>query len=204
MNAVEDEDDFWNSTEKRSFCFESEADQLKNDTEKLWTGIFNTSSFESSFQFTDDLQTTKPLLSIISEKTYKRILDADNNFEKSRSKIETKHSEIAVTQPDITLRQILLSQPYSLEQYKSLASKTTLLDTAISNGDGNAILIIILFLVKTLKRSLVQRLLIERPDAVNVYIHYLFIRLQTSEITDILTMLGHSSTAAVSVIAGVT
>lgn len=46
---------------------------------------------------------------------------------------------------------------------------------------------IILFLTKSLKRSLVQRLLIERPEAVNIYIYYLFIRLQTSEITDILT-----------------
>lgn len=46
---------------------------------------------------------------------------------------------------------------------------------------------IILFLTKTLKRSFVQRLLVERPEAVNIYIHYLFIRLQTSEITDILT-----------------
>lgn len=49
---------------------------------------------------------------------------------------------MAVTQPDITLRQILLGQPYSLEQYKSLASKTALLDAAILNGDGNAILIV--------------------------------------------------------------
>ncbi|XP_018046229.1 PREDICTED: spermatogenesis-defective protein 39 homolog isoform X4 [Atta colombica] len=97
---------------------------------------------------------------------------------------------------DITLREILLGQSYSLERYKSLASKTALLDAAILNGDGNSILIIILFLIKTLKRSLVQRLLVERPDAVNVYIYYLFIRLQTSEITDILIMLDHSSTAA--------
>jgi len=49
---------------------------------------------------------------------------------------------MAVVQSDITLRQILLSQPYSLEQYKSLASKTTLLDDSISNGDGSAILIV--------------------------------------------------------------
>jgi len=49
---------------------------------------------------------------------------------------------MAVVQSDITLRQILLSQPYSLEQYKSLASKTTLLDASISNGDGSAILIV--------------------------------------------------------------
>jgi len=49
---------------------------------------------------------------------------------------------MAVVQSDITLRQILLSQPYSLEQYRSLASKTTLLDASISNGDGSAILIV--------------------------------------------------------------
>lgn len=171
----------------------STVDQLKSDTEKLWTGIFNTSNFESSLQSTNDLQTTKPLLSIISERILLRILDADNKLEEDQ-KTENKH--LTVAQPDITLRQILLGQPYSLEQYKSLASKTALLDAAISNGDGNAILIIILFLTKTLKRSLVQRLLVERPDAVNVYIYYLFIRLQTNEITDILTMLGHSSTAA--------
>ncbi|KAG5338991.1 SPE39 protein, partial [Acromyrmex charruanus] len=199
MNAVKDEDDFWYSSERRSFCFENEVmivDQLKSDTQKLWTGIFNTSNLENSLQSTNDLQTTKSLLSVISEKTLSRILDADNKPKNSHSKIGHKYLEIDVAQPDITLREILLGQSYSLERYKSLASKTALLDAAILNGDGNSILIIILFLIKTLKRSLVQRLLVERPDAVNVYIYYLFIRLQTSEITDILTMLDHSSTAA--------
>jgi len=47
-----------------------------------------------------------------------------------------------VAQPDITLRKILLGQPFSLEHYKSIASKTALLDAAISSGDGNAILIV--------------------------------------------------------------
>jgi len=47
-----------------------------------------------------------------------------------------------VAQPDITLRKILLCQPFSLEHYKSIASKTALLDAAISSGDGNAILIV--------------------------------------------------------------
>ncbi|XP_071647424.1 spermatogenesis-defective protein 39 homolog [Temnothorax longispinosus] len=194
MNTAKDEDDFWYSSETRSFCFESEVDQLRSD--KLWTGILNASSSESGLQSTADFQTTKPLLSIISDRTLSRILDADDKPEKAHPKAEIKHPELAVVQPDITLRQILLGQSYSLERYKSLASKTALLDAAILNGDGNAILIIILFLTKTLKRSLVQRLLAERPDAVNVYIHYLFIRLHSSEITDILTMLGHSSTAA--------
>ena len=190
---AKDEDEFWFSSEKRSFCFENnEVDQLfgvsKNETEKLWAEISDRSLSESSFRSTNDLQTTKPLFSIISEKTFLCILAAD--------KSQDVNTETAVEQPDITLRKILLGRPYSLEQYKSLASKTALLDAAILSGDGNAVLIIVLFLAKTLKRSFVQRLLVERPEAGNIYIHYLFIRLQTSEITDILTMLGHSSTAA--------
>lgn len=193
MNTGKDDDEFWFGSETQSFSFENnEVDQLfgvsKNDTDKLWVGISNTSISETSFKTTDDLQNKKPLFSIISEKTLSCILAAD--------KLQNVHPETAVAQPDITLRKILLGQPYSLEQYKSLASKTALLDAAILSGDGNAILIIILFLTRTLKRLLVQRLLIDRPDAANVYIHYLLIRLQTNEITDILTMLGHSSTAA--------
>ena len=57
--------------------------------------------------------------------------------------MQNLHPETTGLQPDITLRKILLGQPYSLEQYKSLVSKTTLLDAAIISGDGNAILIVI-------------------------------------------------------------
>lgn len=88
----------------------------------------------------------------------------------------------------VTLRRILLGQPFSLEKYKSLANKTALLDAAIASGNGNAILIIILFITKTLKPALVQRLLMERVDAMNIYIHYLSTRLQVNDITDLLML----------------
>ncbi|XP_043251444.1 spermatogenesis-defective protein 39 homolog isoform X1 [Colletes gigas] len=193
MNSAKDDEDFWYSSEKRSFCFENnEVDQLfgvsKTDTDKLWAGISNTSTPEGSLKSTDDYQPLKPMLSVISEKTLSSILATD--------KLQNLQSEAASIQPDITLSKILLGQPYSLEQYKSLVSKTTLLDAAIISGDGNAILIIILFLIKTLKRSLVQRILAERPDAVNVYVRYLSTRLQMNEITNILTMLGQPLDAA--------
>ncbi|XP_050586668.1 spermatogenesis-defective protein 39 homolog [Bombus affinis] len=193
MTSAKDDEDFWYSSEKRSFCFENnEVDQLfgvsKTDTDKLWAGISNTSTEDGSLKSTNDYQPLKPMLSIISEKTLSCILATD--------KLQNLHPETTGLQPDITLRKILLGQPYSLEQYKSLVSKTTLLDAAIISGDGNAILIIILFLTKTLKRSLVQRILAERPDAVNVYIRYLSIRMQINEIIDILTMLGQPMDAA--------
>ncbi|CAK9833886.1 Spermatogenesis-defective protein 39 homolog [Anthophora retusa] len=193
MSSAKDDEDFWYSSEKRSFCFENnEVDQLfgvsKTDTDKLWAGISNASTSEGPLKTTNDYQPLKPMLSIISEKTLSCILATD--------KLQNLPSEKSISQPDITLRKILFGQPYSLDQYKSLASKTALLDSAIMSGDGNAILIIILFLTKTLKRTLVQRILAERPDAVNIYIRYLSIRLQLNDITDILTMLGQSMDAA--------
>jgi len=39
-----------------------------------------------------------------------------------------------------TVTKILLGHPYSLELYRSLKSKTELLDAAIAIGDGNAML----------------------------------------------------------------
>lgn len=50
------------------------------------------------------------------------------------------------TQPDVTLRRILMGQSYSLEPYKSLTSKTALLDSAVKSGNGNAILIVIIYI----------------------------------------------------------
>lgn len=104
--------------------------------------------------------------------------------------------ETPVVDPVITLRRILLGQPFSLEKYKSLADKTSLLDAAIIAGNGDAILIIVIFITKTLKPTLVQRLLMERPDAINVYVHYLSTRLMMNDITDLLSMQGRSVDAA--------
>ncbi|XP_066600718.1 spermatogenesis-defective protein 39 homolog [Prorops nasuta] len=194
MNSTKDDEDFWYSSEKRSFCFENneQVDALfgvtKNDTEKLWAGISNAPTSDTSLKFNDEIQNLKPILSVISEKTLSSILAAD--------KIQNLPIETAGLQPDITLRKILLGKAYSLEPYKSFISKTKLLDAAILSGDGNAILIIILFLIKTLKRQLVQKLLMERPAAAHIYIHYLSIRMQIHDITDILTMLGKSTDAA--------
>ncbi|KAK2579347.1 hypothetical protein KPH14_008298 [Odynerus spinipes] len=186
VNTTDDEN-HWNSIDKNFFSFESnEVDLLlettNSATDKLCANVSSMSISEDYLKSNNDLQTLKPLLSVISEKTLSCILALDKI-----PNIDQQQDDI---QPDVTLRRILLGQTYSLEPYKSLANKTALLDAAVASGDGNAILIVILFLTKTLKKSLVYRLLAERPEVVNVYIHYLSTRLQTNEITDILTMLG--------------
>jgi hypothetical protein len=45
-----------------------------------------------------------------------------------------------------TVTKILLGHPYSLELYRSLKSKTELLDAAITVGDGNAMLAVRLWI----------------------------------------------------------
>jgi len=45
-----------------------------------------------------------------------------------------------------TVTKILLGHPYSLELYRSLKSKTELLDAAIAIGDGNAMLAVRLWI----------------------------------------------------------
>ncbi|XP_043288486.1 spermatogenesis-defective protein 39 homolog [Venturia canescens] len=194
MSSAKDDEDYWNSSDKNSFSFDqnNEVDNLfgvsKSGTAQLREGISNIKVSTAYFQQEDTRPNLKPLLSIISEQTLNIILTADKIF---------LPEEPSVVQPDITLRRILLGQPFSLEKYKSLVSKTALLDAALASGDGNAILIVILFIGKTLKWPLVERILLERPDSIPVYVRYLATRLQVNEITDLLTAQGRRVDAAI-------
>ncbi|XP_034947529.1 spermatogenesis-defective protein 39 homolog [Chelonus insularis] len=186
IDISKDDEDYWNSSERHSFSFDQnyEADNLfgisKNGTAQLKAGISSIDLSDTYLSYDSTHESVaKPLLSIISEPTLMTILEAD--------KIYLPKEETTI-HPSTTLKKILLGQPFSLEKYKSLSHKTALLDAAIQSSNGNAILVIVLFITKTLKPTLVQRLLMDRPDAINVYIHYLYTRLKINEITDLLMM----------------
>ncbi|XP_011505739.1 PREDICTED: spermatogenesis-defective protein 39 homolog [Ceratosolen solmsi marchali] len=192
--ASNDDDDFWYSSEKRSFCFESsESDNLfgvsKSGTAQLRAGISNIQVTDNSPKYDEPQWSTKPLLSIISTDALAQVLEAD--------RLQYISDDSFSVHPDATLRNILIGQPYSLEQYKSLSSKTALIDAAIKSGNGNAILGITLFLKRTLKRSVLQKLLFERPEVLHMYIHYLSTRMCISEICDLLTAQGKTTDAAI-------
>ncbi|XP_011310891.1 spermatogenesis-defective protein 39 homolog [Fopius arisanus] len=195
-DASKDDEEYWNSSEKHSFSFDqnTEVDNLfgisKSGTAQLKAGISNIEVSEEYFNFDNVTSDSRPLLSVISEPTFTAILKADNGFS------EVLPEETPAVDPTKTLRRVLLGQPFSLEEYKSLVDKKSLLDAAIASGNGDAILIVVLFVTKTLKPALAQRLLMERPDAMNVYVHYLSTRLMLNEITDLLSMQGRPIDAA--------
>lgn len=98
--------------------------------------------------------------------------------------------------PHKTARCLFTGQAYFLEQYKSKEEKLLLLDSAIKLHDGNSITAAVLFLEKTLKRSIFHQILMERPRAASHYINYLRIQQKHVELIDTLVMLQKLEDAA--------
>lgn len=76
---------------------------------------------------------------------------------------------------------MLMKKPYSLECYRSFHEKTELLEEAVGSGNGDAVLAVVLFLVKTLQRKYVVKLLDTYAVALNQFVNYLMVRLQVKE-----------------------
>ncbi|XP_026293560.1 spermatogenesis-defective protein 39 homolog [Frankliniella occidentalis] len=218
-------EDFWNSSSIKSFNFDDDEPGgglfgvSKSGTARLSQQVRaslpgeeyggNNDSLTGSTSTTSS-NTAPPLHTLISEKCLTAIMDADypdtaygdpvkrvmkpeEEIRMLKRQVQERWDEPPV---ELTIKHIFLGRPHSLESYRSLSSKRALLDAAINLGDGNAILAVILFLVQTLKKSLLHQILASNPVAATHYARYLATRLQAAELTDLLVMLGKSRDAA--------
>ncbi|CAD7092822.1 unnamed protein product [Hermetia illucens] len=174
------------------------------DSSNRYRLIADDSASEVSFEFSSS---DIPINTLISDVDLKRILDEqlleESHFRKGMSQEEElkllrrKMQDIVHAPPaEVAINKMLLGKRYSLTAYKSLHDKQQLLDEAIASGSGDVILGVVLFLVKTLNKKQLNRILLERPDACNSYLNYLVTRLDIAEATDFLTMLGRDQEAA--------
>lgn len=85
------------------------------------------------------------------------------------------------------IRKILLKKPYSLEVFRARHEKESLLYEAIKSGNGDAILTIVLFLQRTLKKKYFHSIMQQHPEAAKHFINFLLIRCQVSEASEFLT-----------------
>lgn len=85
------------------------------------------------------------------------------------------------------IRKILLNKPYSLECFRTLQEKESLLNEAIRSGNGDAILAVVMFLQRTLKKKHFQTIMQSHTEAVRHFINFLLIRCQVSEASEFLT-----------------
>lgn len=219
-------DDFWNSSSIKSFNFDDDEiggglfGVSKSGTARLSQQVRASLPGEDFGGASDSLtgststtpsNTAPPLRSLISENCLVSILEADlpdavyggrrkKNDMKPEEEIRMLKRQVQERwdEPpvDLTIKYIFLGRPHSLEPYRSLSSKRALLEAAINLGDGNAILEVVLFLVRTLKKSFVHQILAANPVAATHYARYLATRLQATELTDLLVMLGKSREAA--------
>ncbi|XP_022094600.1 spermatogenesis-defective protein 39 homolog [Acanthaster planci] len=72
-----------------------------------------------------------------------------------------------------TVTRIITGEPYSLEPYRSLQDKLSLLDAAIGYHDGNAILTIVMFLKRTLSKAVFCEEIRRRQVAASQYIAFI-------------------------------
>ncbi|KAH8028193.1 hypothetical protein HPB51_014148 [Rhipicephalus microplus] len=98
--------------------------------------------------------------------------------------------------PEETVRNIVIGQPYFLGQHRSKEDKIALLNEAVRIQDGNAIIAVLLFLKETLKQSLFNQELMQRPRAVSHYLSHLRAVQDNSQLMDVLGMLGRAEDAA--------
>ena len=99
--------------------------------------------------------------------------------------------------PRETVKNIFLGKPFSLEFYRSFQDKKDLLNEAIALLDGDAILVVSLFLRRTLNHTRFLELMSTRPAAVRQLSNYLETRHQLNDLGDLLTSLGRHEAAGV-------
>ncbi|KAK7576137.1 hypothetical protein V9T40_012423 [Parthenolecanium corni] len=207
MNSYEN-DEYWNESKLSKFNFEVD-DGKGNDifSTDILAGFSGKSNQDSSSQYTfgfDQNIEFESISNFLSEKCITCILESDSEKTETvtirdlpldeevrllRRQVKERWIPPSI---EATMTKILLGEPYSFEMYRSFFSKKTLLKYAVKSSDGDAILAVIIFLSRTLKKSLFYPLLMDYPVAVSHYVHYLYIRRQMNELSDLLEALGRT------------
>ncbi|XP_068216916.1 spermatogenesis-defective protein 39 homolog [Palaemon carinicauda] len=115
-----------------------------------------------------------------------------------KKRLENSYSRYSMTlPPDDMVSRIILGQPFSLESYRSLEDKLALIDSSLAVMDSSAILVTVLHLKNTVKKSIFIKEMQSRVQAVQVYVHYLKQRYNFTEAIDFLGNLGKHEEAAI-------
>ncbi|XP_055547105.1 vacuolar protein sorting-associated protein 16B [Wyeomyia smithii] len=199
------DDDYWNDTANKSFNFDDDEVAVLEVPGLNRRSLFsedNTS--EVNYPST---HSELPLHLLISEQDLASVLADQSRHELPLPKGISVEEEIKLLRKRLqhysyapstksTMAMLILAKPCSLEMFRSLREKEDLIDAAIASGNGNAILKVVLFLEKTLKKKLFYRLLQIRSEAVSHYINYMAVRLRVTECTDLLVFLGRHHEAS--------
>uniref|UniRef100_A0A6B0VBJ8 Putative golgin subfamily protein a member 5 n=1 Tax=Ixodes ricinus TaxID=34613 RepID=A0A6B0VBJ8_IXORI len=201
---VSADDDYWNSSGQVGFSFEDDWDDSKRSASfnELPPQPRNNLKHGATGKGTD-LKLPSPSSASVplpSSPQSRRLDlgDIQKHAEKLRigTQAPPKYSRDTSVTPEETVKNIIVGQPYYLEQHRSKESKVALLNEAIRLQDGNAITAVVLFLKRTLKPSLFNQELMQRPKAISHYVNHLRSIQDNTQLVDVLGMLGRTEDAA--------
>lgn len=178
--SLEEEDDFWNSSDVKAFNFDDE-DQTSGPNP---SSSSNSTSAGPSVSTSTGYKTLGSILaaksssnepflkpSIIMCSGSDRIEDL---IEYLDGNISNSHTPVERQDPKLYIRDIVDKRvPIDFSPYKSKREKLLLLDCAICCSDGNAITAVSIFISKTLKTALFIEEMKKRPIAIDHYVNYL-------------------------------
>ncbi|XP_055911479.1 vacuolar protein sorting-associated protein 16B [Eupeodes corollae] len=205
MDANQDSESYWNRSASKAFSFDDEDDDVEADNASLnsskadYSILADDNISEASFDSTANVLNLT-IRSVLCEADLEQILNEQSHdsdiIPKGISpdeelKLLRRKLQYMVHAPSlkITATKLLHGKVCPLEVYKSLNDKEELLDEVLRNGDGNAVIGVILFLQRTLNKKQFYRILRIRSKACDHYINYL-IQTKNKEAIEILTMLG--------------
>jgi len=132
----------------------------------------------------------------LGTKTSEAKTQADVNYWKRRTQA-AESSRWTSLPVDDTIKRIVTGEVYSLETYKSLEEKLSLLDAAIQSRDGNALTAVVVFFQRSVKTNIFLTQIKSRPAAQNHYLQYLRQMSRIPELIEALGMFGLHEDAAI-------
>lgn len=120
----------------------------------------------------------------LKETPFPKTISIEEELKILRRRAQERYAPPAVSS---VIRKILLKKPYSLECFRTFHEKENLLYEAIRCGNGDAILAVVLFLQRTLKKKHFHTIMQSHSEAVKHFINFLKIRCQVAEAADFST-----------------
>lgn len=202
------DDEYWDNTAQKGFCFDDVDDTGKagrqqkpqpgtrNTTRRAASAADKGSDVQTAFvpPTTSAFPATSPLS---PQARAPDPGDVQKYVAAVRIALSTSSAVSArLTTPKETVQNIIMGQSHFIEQHRSKAEKVELLDEALRLQDGNTILIVLLFLKRTLKPALFNQELMLKPRAASHYVSYLRTVRDNAQLLDTLAMLGMTEDAA--------
>ncbi|XP_037575080.1 spermatogenesis-defective protein 39 homolog [Dermacentor silvarum] len=200
---VNADDDYWHKSAHAAFNFDDDLDDdgRRNVQSNKRTQSSGNNAKKFSFDESNRVTAEACGITLPSLGSNLRRAGLEDVLQKHAERLRIGHDVPSkglksTNTPEETVRNIVIGQPYFLGQHRSKEDKIALLNEAVRVQDGNAIIAVLLFLKQTLKQSLFNQELMQRPRAVSHYVSHLRAVQDNSQLMDVLGMLGRAEDAA--------